>query len=70
MCELSSTLAPISEKQVQWAFRNCLEQVGRRTKSGVITCLHCGEQWVDKSEVKTCHCPHCGTKLNIQTTQK
>lgn len=60
-------LLPLTEKQQLWAFRHCLNHYAFRTKSGMTTCMDCGHQWGETRE-KTCHCPNCGTKLEIRNT--
>ena len=72
--ETSQTLPSITEVQVKWAYQNCFEHYGLRTKTGTVTCLECGASW--KSEqtlidsVCGCICPHCGMELKIKDTRK
>jgi len=68
--EASQMLPAITEAQAGWAYRECLEHVGRRLKTGLITCLDCGHSWIDKTSEKHCTCPNCGTALNIRDTKK
>ncbi len=69
--EAGKTLPPISEKQIQWAYKNCLEHMGRRTKKGVVSCLECGHSWQgEKTRAKHCHCPNCNAKLQFMDTRK
>ncbi|MDR0230575.1 MAG: PcfJ domain-containing protein [Dysgonamonadaceae bacterium] len=72
--ELSKKLPPITETQVKWAYLNCFEHFGFRTKKGVITCLECGTSW--KSEqilidsICGCSCLNCRIELKIKDTRK
>ena len=68
--EASKSLPAITKAQVKWAYRECLEHVGRRLKTGLITCLDCSHSWTDKTSEKCCTCPNCGTVLNINDTKK
>ncbi len=68
---LAEELPPISEKQIKWAYKNCLNHLARRTKKGVVSCLECGQSWQAlKGKAKYCICPHCQTKLTFEDTQK
>lgn len=67
---ISKQLPSITEKQQKYAISHCFEHIGRKLKSGAITCLECGHTWTDKEASGKCSCPHCGTKLKIQETQK
>ena len=60
-------LLPLTEKQQLWAFRHCLSHYAFRTKSGKTTCMDCGHQW-NETKTKNCHCPCCGTRLEIRDT--
>ena len=66
----SQMLPAITEGQTDWAYRECLEHVGRRLKSGVITCIECGHSWTDKTAKKNCTCPQCYTELVVQDTKR
>ena len=68
--EASQMLPPITERQIYWAYKECLEHVGRRLKKGVITCLDCGHSWTDKTSEKNCICPQCSAKLAIHDTKR
>ena len=72
--EASKTLPPITEIQVKWAYQNCIEHFGFRTKNGRINCLECGTAWrSEQSLVDTlcgCVCPCCQTELKIKDTLK
>ena len=60
-------MLPLTEKQQLWAFRHCLSHYAFRTKSGMTTCMDCGHQW-NETKTKNCHCPRCGTRLEICDT--
>jgi hypothetical protein len=72
--EASKKLPAITETQVKWAYHNCFEHFGLRTKKGVITCLECGISW--KSEhtlidsLFGCTCPNCRMELKLLDTRK
>lgn len=67
---LSRTLPGLSEKQLLWAKKNCIDHIGRMTKKGVITCTECGHEWKDKNvKGKTTVCPHCSSKLQIEKSR-
>ena len=72
--ELSKKLSPISKKQKEWAFQNCIEHFGKRNAKGVITCTECGHSWQGDNELGDvllgAECPHCATKLEIVNTRK
>jgi DNA-directed RNA polymerase subunit RPC12/RpoP len=68
--EADKTLPRITKTQVKWAYLNCFERIGRRTKKGVISCLECGHSWTDTTVEKQCVCPRCGAKLTITDTRK
>jgi hypothetical protein len=68
--EADKTLPPITRTQIKWAYLNCFEHIGRRTKKGVISCLECGYEWTDTTVEKQCTCPHCGAQLTIADTLK
>jgi DNA-directed RNA polymerase subunit RPC12/RpoP len=64
------TLPPVTDAQIEWAYRNCMQHTGRRTAKGIVTCLECGHEWTDKTVEKQCTCPRCATKLTIADTRK
>ena len=72
--EASRRLSKITDAQVRWAQKNCIEHIGRRSAKGVITCTVCGHAWQGHSHLietlTDCHCPECGTKLKVDTTRK
>ena len=68
---LSQRLAPISERQKEWAFQHCFDHYGRRTKKGTASCLECGYGWFDKTlKPGPAVCPHCGRTIEIIETHK
>jgi len=68
---LSQRLAPISERQQEWAFQHCFDHYGRRTKKGTASCLECGYEWFDKTLKPGPYvCPHCGRTIEIIETRK
>lgn len=63
---LSSSLKPISNKQMEWAINKCsskLVVISRKT----IYCLECGHKWKDAKFVNNpsekCMCPNCNASL-------
>lgn len=68
--EADKNLPPITKTQVKWAYQNCFEHTGRRTKKGVVSCLECGHSWTDTTAEKQCTCPNCDAKLTIVDTRK
>lgn len=68
---LSRRLAPISERQQEWAFQHCFDHYGRRTRKGTASCLECGYEWFDKTLKPGPYvCPHCGRTIEIIETRK
>lgn len=67
---LSKKLPPMTDAQVKWGCRNCIEHIGRRTRKGIVSCLECGHSFTDKTPKKHCLCPNCKIKLIIQDTTK
>ena len=79
--EASKRLPKITDAQVQWAYKNCIQHIGRRTLKGVITCTECGHSWRGEGEegggrgyladtLTDCRCPHCDTRLKVETTRR
>lgn len=66
---LSKQLPSLHQEQEKWAFNECLDHVGYRTKTK-ISCLDCGNVWPGPQKVKSCICPKCNTKLTIRDTLK
>lgn len=72
---LSAKLRPITEVQCNWAFRHCFEHYVVAMKSGVNTCMECGNSWKSKSQlaeviVNKSTCPKCGMELKVTQTLK
>lgn len=70
----SKLLPPISKSQEQYAYKHCLDHIAKKTSKSFI-CLDCGHEWSVKdmpvsSKKKTCICPKCKVKLEIQATRK
>lgn len=73
MAALSATLHPITAKQEEWAYRNCVEHFAYRTKSGTLTCSDCGHVWKSTDSILCdtiagCKCPRCGAELKVRNT--
>lgn len=66
----SKKLPKITDAQVKWAYRHCIEHIAHKTKKGIITCLECGCKWTDTKEKEYCICPKCKTKLKVEETRK
>jgi hypothetical protein len=66
----SQSLPAISRAQIKWAYQNCMQHIGRKTKKGVVSCLECGHEWTDSIAEKYCICPHCQTRLQIACTRR
>ena len=68
---LSQRLAPVSERQKEWAFQHCFDHYGRLTRKGTASCLECGYEWFDKTlKPGPAVCPHCGRTIEIIETRK
>lgn len=63
-------LPRITDAQIKWAYKNCIEHIGQKTAKGLITCLECNHQWTDTREKEHCICPNCKTKLRVVETRK
>lgn len=75
VARLSATLRPISPKQTEWAYSNCVEHIAYRAKSGVLTCPDCGHTWKSGDgtlcdTLEGCICPHCGAELKVQDSRR
>lgn len=69
VAELSSRLISITQSQKEWSFRGCLPHKGYANKSSAF-CLDCGETFsLELIKRKKAECPHCKTKLTIETTR-
>ena len=74
VARLSATLSPISDAQLEWAYKHCFEHIAYRTKNGTMTCSDCGHVWHSKSTLADnlcgCRCPICGSELKVQETRR
>ena len=74
VARLSATLSPISDAQLEWAYKHCFEHIAYRTKNGTMTCSDCGHVWHSKSTLADtlcgCRCPICGAELKVQETRR
>ena len=75
VARLSATLRPISPKQTEWAYTNCVEHIAYRAKSGMLTCPDCGHSWKSGDgtlcdTLEGCICPHCGAELKVQDSRR
>ena len=74
VARLSATLSPISDAQLEWAYKHCFEHIPYRTKNGTMTCSDCGHVWHSKSTLADtlcgCRCPICGAELKVQETRR
>ena len=74
VARLSATLRPISDAQLEWAYKHCFEHIAYRTKNGTMTCSDCGHVWHSKSALADtlcgCRCPICGAELKVEETRK
>lgn len=73
--ELSNQLPRITHTQEKWAYKHCFDHNATILKSGIISCLDCGHQWVDDqtallTSIDGCICPSCNTKLQVNSTRK
>jgi len=72
--EASKTLPKLTEKQIEWGYKNCIEHIGQRTNKGIVTCTDCGHRWQGDGELIStllgCECPNCKAKLTVKTTRK
>ncbi|GAB6122383.1 PcfJ domain-containing protein [Dysgonomonas termitidis] len=68
--EASKKLPKITNAQIKWAYKNCIEHIGHKSKKSIVTCLECGHKWKDKTNKEHCSCPHCNTHLKIEETRK
>lgn len=66
--EASKKLPSITEEQIQWGYKNCIEHIGQRTTKGKITCTECNYAFT--GEEGEHQCPNCKAKLKVQTTNK
>lgn len=71
---LSSRLAPITDRQLDYGYKKCLiNHVVRSRKT--LYCLECGAEWKDDFPLLTsidngCKCPECGLDLKLTEEYK
>lgn len=71
--DLAKLLSPITEVQLTWAKKHCLEHQATITKKGLATCLDCAHEYIIPSnEIKkdSYVCPGCNTRLKKTITLK
>jgi DNA-directed RNA polymerase subunit RPC12/RpoP len=69
VAQLANDLHPISKKQKEWAYIECLEHRGYATKNKVL-CLDCGETFSPNLVIrKKAVCPHCNTKIQVKQSR-
>ncbi|MDR1706916.1 MAG: PcfJ domain-containing protein [Prevotella sp.] len=69
--EASKTLPKLTDVQVDWGYKHCIEHIAHKTKKGIITCLDCGHRWTDEDiTAEHCTCPNCKLKLKVEETRK
>lgn len=72
--KLSASLKPITDAQIEWAYKHCIDHIAYRTKNGIMTCSDCGHVWHSKSILADslcgCRCPACGAELKVEETRK
>lgn len=66
----TNKLPKITDAQVKWAYKNCIEHIGQKSAKGEITCLECGYGWTDTTTTEHCNCPNCNTRLKVEVTRK
>lgn len=65
-----NSLAPISAKQIAWAYQNCLIHEAYRTQK-LTSCLDCGHRWPTTDlKAKKCVCPSCAAQLTVKDSRK
>jgi len=69
--EASKNLPKLTDVQVNWGYKHCIEHIAHKTRKGLITCLDCGHKWTDKEMTSEhCTCPHCNLKLKVEETRR
>lgn len=64
----SGKLPKISQPQLKWAFRECIDHYAHRLPKGRTTCMDCGHSWMMEKETATCRCPQCRARLDVRTS--
>ena len=65
----SKHLRPISNPQVKWAFRECINHYAYRLPKGKTSCMDCGHSWLMDETTEHCTCPQCGAGLQVASTR-
>ena len=66
----SRKLRPVTEAQMKWAFRECIEHYAYRLPKGRTTCMDCGHSWMIERHTEYCTCPDCGASLKVNTSYR
>ena len=64
----SKSLRPITKRQMNWAFRECIDHYAYRLPKGRTTCMDCGHGWLMAEPSDNCTCPKCGARLKVHHT--
>ena len=64
----SKSLRPITKRQMDWAFRECIDHYAYRLPKGRTTCMDYGHGWLMAEPSDSCTCPKCGTRLKVRQT--
>lgn len=64
----SKSLRPITKRQMNWAFRECIDHYAYRLPKGRTTCMDCGHGWLMAEPSDNCTCPKCGARLKVRQT--
>lgn len=67
--KLSQGLSPLTKHQYKEAVRKVGLHIAKYSSKRGYECLDCGQTWTG-TEAKRVVCPHCGAKLNVDTTRK
>lgn len=65
---MSGTLSPLTATQKNWALTHTIDNYALKYKKGKAVCLICGKEF--EAEGGMCHCPHCGAKVEVKTTNQ
>ena len=68
MLAQSKSLRPITKRQMNWAFRECIDHYAYRLPKGRTTCMDCGHSWLMAKPTDNCACPMCRAKLKVRHT--
>ena len=64
----SKSLRPIAKRQMDWAFRECIDHYTYRLPKGRTTCMDYGHGWLMAEPSDSCTCPKCGARLKVRQT--